>query len=102
MQSCKLNIKNHAILRNITGHAPVTFNKTRWSCVYEMLKRFIRMLDGIITVLKKRKRIGINSSYALKEQAKFLKMLLYVSTYQLQNKTYQSQVCNNADVPLIP
>lgn len=52
MTSCKNGLKNRALLRNISDLAPVLNNETRWTSTHNMLKRYNRIREKLISVAK--------------------------------------------------
>eukprot|EP00171_Calliarthron_tuberculosum_P005814 IDg5814t1 len=50
MTSCKNGLKNSALLRNISDLAPVLNNETRWTSTHNMLQRFNRIRESLLSV----------------------------------------------------
>lgn len=50
MSECKLSTKSMSMLRNVNLLSPVLFNETRWSGKFEMLKRFLEIRNGLISI----------------------------------------------------
>eukprot|EP00171_Calliarthron_tuberculosum_P002661 IDg2661t1 len=66
--SHKLNNENAAILRNLTELRPVMHNQTRWSGKFNMLQRFERLRDELISASQ-----DVNADIHIDDSAHFLR-----------------------------
>lgn len=90
-------LKNAALLRNITDYHPVMFNRTRWSGKYRTLKRFDTIRDALIEVSEAPDgNLSVNRSTRFASKVRrYARMLgeIDVVTRSLQTRGYTFAAC---------
>lgn len=86
MSNCRRRLTNRAMIRNLTELSPLIPNETRWSGMYQMLKRFVRIHDELLKVADKDgATVTIDRSSAFETRAKkFSEMLSQIDTVTLE------------------